>query len=119
MSFTITIQPSGHSFTAEADETILEAGLRHGYTMSYSCRDGVCGACKGKILNGEVDYGEYQAFALSDAEKAAGGALFCKCRPKSDVVIESHEITSGKEIPVKTLPCRVQKMTKLTDDVMV
>ncbi len=47
MSFTITIQPSGHSFTAEADETILEAGLRHGYTMPYSCRDGVCGACKG------------------------------------------------------------------------
>ncbi len=119
MSFTITIQPSGHSFSAEADETILEAGLRHGYTMPYSCRDGVCGACKGKILKGEVDYGEYQPFALSEAEKAAGGALFCKTRPRSDVVLESHEITSSNEIPVKTLPCRVQKMAKLTNDVMV
>ncbi len=119
MSFTITIQPSNHSFTAEADETILEAGLRHGYTMPYSCRDGVCGACKGKILQGTVDYGDYQAFALSAAEKAAGGALFCKTRPKSDLVIESPEITRGDEIPVKTLPCRVQTMTKVTDDVMV
>jgi CDP-4-dehydro-6-deoxyglucose reductase len=119
MSFTITIQPSGHSFSAEADETILEAGLRHGYTMPYSCRDGVCGACKGKILRGEVDYGTYQPFALSDAEKAAGLALFCKTKPKSDVVIESHEITNGNEIPVKTLPCRVQKMEKVAHDVMV
>jgi CDP-4-dehydro-6-deoxyglucose reductase len=119
MSFNITIKPSGHCFSAEGDETILEAGLRHGYTMPYSCRDGVCGVCKGKILQGEVDYGAYQPFALSDAEKAAGAALFCKTRPLSDVVLESHEITSGKEIPVKTLPCRVQKMEKVTEDVMI
>jgi CDP-4-dehydro-6-deoxyglucose reductase, E3 len=119
MSFNITIKPSGHCFSSEGDETILEAGLRHGYTMPYSCRDGVCGVCKGKILEGEVDYGEYQPFALSDAEKAAGAALFCKTKPKSDVVLENHEITNGNEIPVKTLPCRVQRMEKLTEDVMV
>jgi CDP-4-dehydro-6-deoxyglucose reductase len=119
MSFTITIHPSGHSFSAEPDETILEAGLRHGYTMPYSCRDGVCGACKGKILQGVVDYGDYQAFALNDAEKASGIGLFCKTKPLSDLMIEGHEITSSNEIPVKTLPCRVQKMVKLTEDVMV
>ena len=119
MSFTVTIKPSNHSFTAEPDETILEAGIRQGYTMPYSCRDGVCGACKGKILQGEVDYGAYQPFALSEGEKAQGWALFCKSKPKSDLVIEGHEITSDKEIPVKTLPTRVQKMVRLTDDVMV
>jgi CDP-4-dehydro-6-deoxyglucose reductase len=119
MSFTVTIKPSNHSFAVEPDETILEAGIRHGYTMPYSCRDGVCGACKGKILQGEVDFGQYQPFALSAAEKAAGMALFCKAKPKSDLVIEGHEITSDKEIPVKTLPTRVQKMVKLTEDVMV
>jgi CDP-4-dehydro-6-deoxyglucose reductase len=119
MPFTITIKPSNHSFTAEADETILEAGLRHGYTMPYSCRDGVCGACKGKILQGEVDYGEYQSFALSNAEKAAGAALFCKSKPQSDLVIESQEISSTKDIPIKTLPSRVQKMHKVVEDVMV
>ena len=119
MAFNITIKPSNHSFSAEPEETILEAGLRHGYTMPYSCRDGVCGACQGKIVQGQVDYGEYQPFALSEAEKAAGIALFCKTRAMSDVVIESHEITSSREIPVKTLPCRVQKMERLADDVMV
>ena len=118
MSFKITVTPGNHSFTAEADETILDAGLHHGYTMPYSCRDGVCGACKGKVLQGEVDHGDYKPFALSDEEKAAGQALFCKARAKSDLVIESHEVTNEKEIPVKTLPCRVQKMEKLADDVM-
>ena len=118
MSFNITIKPSNHSFRAEPEETILEAGLRHGYTMPYSCRDGVCGACKGKIVAGEVDFGDYQPFALSNEEKAAGTALFCKARAKSDLVIESQEITSSREIPVKTLPCRVQKMEKLAEDVI-
>jgi CDP-4-dehydro-6-deoxyglucose reductase len=119
MPFNVTIKPSNHSYPIEGDETILEAGLRHGYTLPYSCRDGVCGACKGKVLQGEVDYGQHQPFALSDAEKAAGLALFCRARPKSDLVIECHEVSSLKDIPVKTLPCRVQKMERVTDDIMV
>ena len=119
MTFNITIKPSNHSYPIEADETILEAGLKHGYTLPCSCRDGVCGACKGKVLEGEVDLGQYQPFALSEAEKAVGMALFCRAKPKSDLVIECHEASSDKDIPVKTLPCRVQKMDKLTDDIMV
>lgn len=119
MAFNTIIKPSNHCYPNEADETILEAGLKHGYTLPYSCRDGVCGACKGKILQGEVDYGQYQPFALSEAEKAAGMALFCRAKPRSDLVIECHEVSSLKDIPVKTLPCRVQKMERVADDVMV
>jgi CDP-4-dehydro-6-deoxyglucose reductase, E3 len=119
MAFNITIKPSNHQYACEADETILEAGIRHGITMPYSCRDGVCGSCKSRVLEGEVDYGEYQPFALTDAEKAEGMALFCRSKPKTDLVIESHEATSSADIPVKTLPCRVQKMERLSDDIMV
>ena len=119
MAFNITIKPSNHQYSCEADETIIESSIKHGFTLPYSCRDGVCGACKGKILEGEVDYGEYQPFALSEAEKADGMALFCRSKPKTDLVIECHEATSSADIPVKTLPCRVQKMEKVADDVMV
>ncbi len=118
MTFNTTIKPSNHCYPIEEGETILEAGLRHGYTLPYSCRDGVCGVCKGRVLEGEVDYGEYQSFALTDDEKAAGMALFCKATPKSDVVIECHEVKGTKDLPVKTLPCRVQKMERLAHDVM-
>jgi CDP-4-dehydro-6-deoxyglucose reductase len=118
MSFKTTIQPSNHSFPVDKDETILEAALDHGLTLPYSCRNGACGVCKGKVLSGSVDHGKAQAFALSEEEKAAGMTLFCCAKPLSDLVIESHEVTTTQEIPVKTLPCRVEKMVKLADDVM-
>ena len=119
MTFTVIIKPSGHTFPVEADESILDAGLRHGYTLPYSCRDGVCGTCKGKVLEGAVNYGKYQKSTLTEAEKAAGMALFCRAKPQSNVVIECREVNSAKDIQVKMLPCRVQKMEKRADDVMV
>jgi CDP-4-dehydro-6-deoxyglucose reductase, E3 len=118
MSFKTTILPSKHTFPTDKNETILEAALLHGFALPYSCRDGACGACKGKVLQGTVDHGKAQALALSEEEKAAGMALFCCAKPLSDLVVESHEVTSSREITVKTLPCRVEKMVKLTDDVM-
>ena len=119
MTFKTTILPSNHSFEIKAEETIIEAALAHGYTLPHSCRNGACGVCKGKIVQGSVDYGDYQSYALSDEEKKAGLALFCRAKPKSDLVIESQEVTTGSDIQVKTLPCRVQRMEKLVDDVMV
>ncbi len=118
MSFKTTILPSNHSFPIDKDETILEAALEHGYTLPYSCRNGACGVCKGKVLQGSVDHGKAQPFMLSEEDKAAGLTLFCCAKPLSDLVIESHEVTSSQEIQVKTLPCRVEKMVRLTEDVM-
>ncbi len=119
MTFKTTILPSSHSFPIEADETILDAGLKHGYTLPYSCRDGACGVCKGKVLQGTVDHGKAQPHALSGAEKAEGKALFCCAKPLSDLTIECHEVSAVKDIQVKTMPCRVEKMEKAADDVMV
>lgn len=119
MSFRATIQPSGHNFPIEEHETILEAAIKHGYILPYSCRDGVCGVCKGKIAEGRVDYGKYLASTLTDVEKAAGMALFCCAKPQSDLVIECREVNAASDIPVRTMPCRVQKMDKLAECVMV
>ncbi len=114
-----TIQPSGHQFSINDNETVLEAALRHGYTLPYSCRDGVCGVCKGKVLQGSVDHGKAQGHALSDAEKNDGMALFCCAKPLTDIVIECKEVSAIKDIQVKTMPCRVHSMEKLASDVMV
>ncbi|MEW6314159.1 MAG: CDP-6-deoxy-delta-3,4-glucoseen reductase [Pseudomonadota bacterium] len=119
MSFQVIIKPSNHLLTVQTDETILEAALREGYGLSYGCRDGACGTCKNKVLDGRVDYGNYQKSALTDAEKEQGLALFCQARPLTDLVIECREVGAIKDIQVKKLPCRVQKMEKLAPDVMV
>ncbi len=70
-------------------------------------------------MTGQVDYGKYQEGALSDAEKAAGMALFCCAKPLSDLTIECREVSAVKDIPVRTMPCRVQKMERPAPDVMV
>lgn len=119
MSFNTTIQPSQHSFPVAPDESVLEAALGHGLLLPYSCRNGACGVCKGRIVEGTVDYGEHQPATLTDAEKAVGLALFCCAKPLSDLVIESHEVTRVQEIPVRILPCRVERMQKVAHDVMV
>ncbi len=119
MTYQITIQPSGHRFSIEEHETVLEAALRNGYSLPYSCRDGVCGACKGRVLQGQVDYGKHQDSTLTTDEKAAGMALFCCAEPLSDLVIECREISAVKDIQIKTMPCRVHSMEKPAVDVMV
>jgi len=119
MSFSVSIQPSGHTLVVEAGETILEAALRHGLTLPYGCRDGACGACKGKVLAGDVDHGNAQAHALSEADRAGGLALFCCARPLEDLVIESREVRKAGEIPVKTLPARVHSLQRAAADVMI
>ena len=115
----VTIKPSNHTFVAADGETILDGALREGFNIAYGCRDGACGSCKGKVLEGTVDYGAHQASALTDAEKKAGYALFCQAIPLSDVAIECREISALKDIPVRKLPCRVQKLERLAPDVMM
>lgn len=114
----VTLQPSGHQFQVEDGESVLTAALRQGFILPYGCRNGACGSCKGRIVEGEVDYGVYQRKALTDDEKAQGKALFCQAKPLGELVIEARTVGAAKDIPVKTLPCRVQKLERLADDVM-
>ena len=118
MSYQITVQPSGRQFMAEADETLLDAALRQGLTLPYGCKDGACGSCKGKVLAGSVDHGKAQAHALKDDDKAAGMTLYCCAHAESDLVIECKQLGSANEIPVKTLPSRIEKLEKLAPDVI-
>lgn len=114
----ITLSPSGHAFQAEDDETVLEAALREGYRLPYGCRNGACGSCKGKVISGSVDHGKAQESALSETERALGQTLFCQARALSDLLIECREIGAARDIPVKTLPCRVQALERVAPDVM-
>ncbi|OHC62394.1 MAG: CDP-6-deoxy-delta-3,4-glucoseen reductase [Rhodocyclales bacterium GWA2_65_19] len=118
-SFRVSIQPSGHSFTTDGSDSILEAALEAGLTLPYGCRNGACGACKGKVIEGLVDHGLAQDHALSTADRASGLALFCCAKPLSDLVLECREVGTAKDIPVKIMPCRVQKIERVADDVIV
>jgi len=114
----VKVQPSGHEFDVEEGESVLTAALRQNLVLPYGCRNGACGSCKGRIVEGRVDYGVYQRKALTEEEKAQGKALFCQAKPLTELVIEARTIGAARDIPIRTLPCRVQKMERLADDVM-
>jgi CDP-4-dehydro-6-deoxyglucose reductase len=120
MSHKVTIQSSGHTFTVNNGETVLAAALREGIVIAYGCRHGVCGTCKGRLVEGAVDYGTYQEHALPPAEKDAGMALFCQARPRSDILIQCRELGAAvKGMQIKMMPARVMRMERVASDVML
>lgn len=119
MSYRVTLKPKNETITAEARETVLDAALRSGHVIPYSCRGGTCGSCLGTVLEGEVVYPSgTRPPALTEQEQAAGKALFCQAHAASDLVIEVREIDAAADLQIRVLPCRVIRLHKLAPDVM-
>jgi CDP-4-dehydro-6-deoxyglucose reductase, E3 len=119
MSFTVTVQPSGRSFQVSRDEPILTAAIRQGVGLPYGCKDGACGSCKSRLVQGRVIHGAHQAGALSADEADAGWTLTCCAAAQTDVVIEARTVAGAGEIPVRKMPVRVTKMERPAPDVAV
>ena len=119
MSFNVSVLPSGRSFSANADETLLAAAIRQGIGLPYGCKDGACGSCKCKKLEGTVTHGAHQLKALSAEEEASGFILTCCGVAHSDVVLESRQVTDESAFPIRKMPVRVTSLQRASHDVMV
>jgi CDP-4-dehydro-6-deoxyglucose reductase len=119
MTFQITVQPSGHQFTCDEDETILAAAMRAGVGLPYGCKNGACSSCKGKVISGNVTHKPHQQRALTEQEAAAGMSLFCCAIPHADLVIEAREVAGSSDYPIKKMPSRVSSIEKVAPDVVV
>jgi len=83
---TVILDGNATSFTMEKDkESLLDAGLRAGIDMRYSCKGGVCSTCRCKVLDGKVDMDVN--YALEDYEIARGFVLSCQSFPVTDKVV--------------------------------
>ena len=115
--YDVTLDPSGGTFLAGPDESILDAALRQGVRLPYGCRNGACGACRGRILAGKVHIaGAAGRRGLTERELHAGWSLLCQARASSDlrIAVRTGDAGSG----VRTLPARVASRTPLAHDVM-
>lgn len=117
MRHQVEIKPSEHQFYVESNETVLDAALRQGVNMQYGCRNGACGACKGKLLKGDIHY-DNDPIALSEDDQEQNQVLFCVAHADSSLQIEVEELDLDSAIEIKTLPCRVHEMKLLSADVM-
>ncbi|MBI5716492.1 MAG: CDP-6-deoxy-delta-3,4-glucoseen reductase [Burkholderiales bacterium] len=119
MTFNVTLKPAARQFTVERDEAILPAAIRQGIGLPYGCRDGACGSCKSKLVEGRVIHGAHQQRALSAAEEEAGYILTCCATPQTDCVVEARMVPGAGEYPVLKLPTRLLALERVAPDVMV
>lgn len=118
MSVTVKLAPSGHQIQVEESESILDAALRQGVMLPYSCRGGSCGACEARVLCGAVDYPHGLPAALNPDQAAAGVALLCQAHTQMDMTVQVRELGGEEAVPPRVLPARVAKKTRLAHDVM-
>ncbi|MEO8675114.1 MAG: 1,2-phenylacetyl-CoA epoxidase subunit PaaE [Casimicrobiaceae bacterium] len=87
---TVILDGATRSFTLEkGTESILEAGLKAGVELPYSCKGGVCSTCRAKLTAGEADMDVN--FALEDYEVARGFILTCQSYPVTDQVTVDYD----------------------------
>jgi len=90
---TVVLDGATRTFTLEkGKESILEAGLKAGIEIPYSCKSGVCSTCRAKLTAGEVDMDVN--FALEDYEVARGFVLTCQSHPVTDKVAVDYDQTA-------------------------
>ena len=119
MTFNVVVQPAGLAFEVVRDEAILPAAIRAGVGLPYGCRDGACGSCKCRLLEGRVIHGAHQAKALSAAEEQAGWILTCCATPQTDCVVEARTVAGAGEYPPLKMPARVASLARPAADVVV
>ena len=119
MPYQVTLKASGKQFTVNPDENLLEAALRQGINLPYGCKNGACGSCKGKVLEGQVTHSQHSESALSKTDETAGGILFCCSHPQSDLLIAAREVQGAGDVAIRKVPCRVNAISKPSSDVAI
>jgi CDP-4-dehydro-6-deoxyglucose reductase len=119
MTFKVSVQPAGVTFDVARDEAILHAAIRAGVGLPYGCRDGACGSCKSRLLEGRVLQGAHQVKALSPAEAGSGWILTCCATPQTDCVVQARTVAGAGEYPPLKMPARVAALLRPAPDVMV
>lgn len=106
----VRLQPSGHEFFIEGNDSILEAGLKAGLYLDYGCTSGNCGACKCRVVSGAVRKLRQHDYVLSAREQAQGYILACSNTAISDLVIEANEATASEVLPHQVIRALVRKV---------
>lgn len=105
------------AFVSEPEKTVLDSAMSKGIFLEYSCKTGRCGACKAKVLQGETSILQEEQ-ALLDGDVAAGFILTCCRSATTDLELDIEDCGDFFKCESKTLPCRVDSISKLAADVV-
>ena len=116
--YSVRIDPHGRTIRVRPDQPVLEAALAAGLNLPHSCKSGHCSSCRARLRAGAVRYPGVRPAGITAEEEAAGNVLLCQARPLTDLVVEARLIATVGDVEIKTLPCRIARMTPLAPDVM-
>lgn len=89
-SITVIQDGAEFDFKLPSDgSTLLDAAMRAGADLPFSCKGGVCSTCKAKILEGKVEMNVN--YGLEPDEVEAGYVLTCQAHPVSKRVVVSFD----------------------------
>ncbi len=115
----VKVIPSGHEFFVEGKDSILEAALRAGLAVNYGCESGNCGACKARIVSGEVQAIRDYDYVFTELEKQMNYQLLCSCTAITDLTIEAAEAHNPEDIPLQQIDTKVKKIEQLNEDLFL
>jgi len=105
------------TFTALDNLSILESAHQAGIVLEHSCRTGRCGVCRAKVISGETDV--IQAEESLAAEDEVNGFILTCCRAaKTHLQLDIEDLGELGSIQTRTLPCRIDSLQLLSDDVL-
>lgn len=108
---------NGKRFSSEFGTSLLDSAKAVGITLEYSCRTGRCGVCKTTVVCGKTEAFRAET-SLTAEERAAGMILTCCRHAAGDVEIDAEDLGALSDIVVKTVPCRIDSLTRLADNVV-
>ena len=116
----VRFEPVGVEMEVEEGETVLDAAFRQGISLMHGCKEGQCGSCKSRLIEGDIELLKYSTFALPDYESEASHVLLCRTHAYSDVSFELlnyDEDLLSRSIAVKAVSGRVVRISALTPDI--
>lgn len=117
MTYSVKIDGWDKPVTVEMGQTILEAAIGQGVPYPHGCRSGNCGACKSRLISGDVEMSPYSEFALTADEQQAGLVLACRSVPWEDAEIAWLGEDETVMHPTRRMTCRVTGLDDMTHDI--
>lgn len=118
MNHKITILPLDTAFNTDAELTILQNALQSNIILEHSCGTGQCGACKAKLLTGNIEFDDKYNI-LTESERSNGIFLTCTSKALSDVQMEAEYLPELAGIQKKTVPGKIDSVDFPVPDVAV
>ena len=114
----VRIEPHGRTIRVHSGQPVLDAALAAGLNLPHSCKSGHCASCRARLRSGEIRYPNGRPLGITATEEQAGQILLCQARPLTDLIVEARLVATVADVEIKTLPCRIARLTPLAADVM-